>query len=219
MAIANLYQEMASQAGIRCIVVEGYTRYSTADIEDQPVEINHSWNVVQLGQSPDKWYYVDASLAGSFPGNNFKSVTRHFASGYFFSPTPTFNLTHYPANGSWQLGRPWTKGAKDFLKMPLVYPLASNYGIQRFSPMDGSIKAKVGKAITFNITLKNKIPKIIELQTAAGRKISNPVPIEFSTTETGITFNYSFPNFGDYNLKILADGAPVIEYLLSVEDD
>ncbi len=64
LGFAKLYQEMASIANIRCLVVDGYIRNGIEDLNSPPDEINHSWNVVQLGQSPDSWYVLDAAKAG-----------------------------------------------------------------------------------------------------------------------------------------------------------
>jgi len=58
---ALLYQEMASLSGLRCLTIEGYTRNGTESMEEKPEETNHSWNVIQLGQSPADWFYVDAA--------------------------------------------------------------------------------------------------------------------------------------------------------------
>src|ERR1700749_5066520 len=61
---AALFQDMCSTVGIRCLVVSGYTRYSTDDIDGPADELNDTWDVVQLGESPDEWYYVDP-MSGS----------------------------------------------------------------------------------------------------------------------------------------------------------
>src|SRR6218665_926501 len=61
LGFAKLFQEMASIANIRCLVVDGFVKNNVEDINAPADEINHSWNVVQLGQSPDSWYVVDAA--------------------------------------------------------------------------------------------------------------------------------------------------------------
>ena len=55
---ANLFQDMCSSAGIRCLTVEGFVKNNVEDINLSKPEINHTWNVIQLGISPDAWYIV-----------------------------------------------------------------------------------------------------------------------------------------------------------------
>ena len=55
---AALFQDMCSSANIRCLTPDGFVKTTTGQIEDTKTDINHSWAVVQLGQSPDdcgKW--------------------------------------------------------------------------------------------------------------------------------------------------------------------
>ena len=63
LGYATLVQEMMSRVNIRCLTVDGYVKRNAGDIGNPPDEFNHAWNVVQLGQSADEWYYVDAFMA------------------------------------------------------------------------------------------------------------------------------------------------------------
>ena len=49
---AALFQDMCSVVKIRCLTVDGYAKYNTEQINEKPDEFNHTWAVVQLGQSP-----------------------------------------------------------------------------------------------------------------------------------------------------------------------
>lgn len=218
LGFANLYQEMCSLAGIRCLVVDGYTNFSAAQIGEKPDGVNHSWNVVQLGQSPDKWFYVDAALASGFPNAAMRTATRKFTSEYFFANQTSFNLTHYPDNAAWQLGRPASRSQSDFFKLPLLYPASITLGLQKFSPTAANLKTDTKKPLQFSYQFRNDAPAKIELVSIVNRKISPPVAVEFKTDGHTVTFSHGFAKYGEFNLQVLADGQPLIEYLLEVEE-
>jgi transglutaminase/protease-like cytokinesis protein 3 len=104
LGFAKLFQEMSSLANIRCLVVDGYVKANTDDINSPSDESNHSWNVVQLGLSPDQWYFVDVAKASGYTDKKMSSFTREFTSNYFFPDKALFNLDHFPDNDAWQLG-------------------------------------------------------------------------------------------------------------------
>ena len=72
---------MCSQANIRCLSVDGYVKNFPEEINDIPDEINHSWNVVQLGLSPEEWYYVDAAKGSGYLDKKRSVFTKKFTSG------------------------------------------------------------------------------------------------------------------------------------------
>ena len=63
LGFAKLFQEMSSGANIRCLVVDGYVKHSIDDLDNPADEVNHSWNVIQLGTSPDKCFFVNTFKA------------------------------------------------------------------------------------------------------------------------------------------------------------
>ena len=82
---AGLFQDMCSVQKIRCLTVEGYTKYKAEDINEKPDEFNHTWAVVQLGQSPDTWFYVDPTWGSGYTDDNMKKYTPAFNDDYFLS--------------------------------------------------------------------------------------------------------------------------------------
>lgn len=75
------------------------------------------WAVVQLGQSPDTWYYVDPAWGSGYADAEMKVFTRSFTDAYFFTDKPIFNLQHYPDNEAWKLGGA-PKNKKEFYSLP-----------------------------------------------------------------------------------------------------
>ena len=103
IGFATIFQEMCSQASIRCLVVNGYKKSFTQDINETPDEATDAWNVVQLGVSPEDWFYVDACSGAGFLDNKKTIFYKNFSSYYFFADKKLFNLQHFPENKSWIL--------------------------------------------------------------------------------------------------------------------
>jgi len=113
---ASLFQDMCSSAGIRCLTADGFVKFSAEQVNEKKPEINHSWAVVQLGQSPEAWYYADPCWGSGYTDPEFKSFTKSFNPDYFFADLTIFNWQHYPDNTAWQLG-PGPKNKSDFLNI------------------------------------------------------------------------------------------------------
>ena len=76
IGFASLFQDMCSSADIRCLTVDGFIKNNTEQIGEKDTEINHSWAVVQLGQSPETWYYVDPAWGSGYADAEMKVFTR-----------------------------------------------------------------------------------------------------------------------------------------------
>ena len=147
--LATLFQEMCSMANIRCLVVNGYTKKNTDDINTISDAPNHSWNVVQLGQSSHLWYYIDVSKACGTLDKKQTIFKPFYSAGYFFPNRKLFNLDHFAENPSWQLGIS-PQNLKEFYSTPLINDGAYLIGLQNFSPKNGYIKAETENSIRFN---------------------------------------------------------------------
>ncbi len=212
-----LVQEMCSDANIRCLSVDGYVTNSVDEIDNGEAEKNFSWNVVQLEQSPDKWFYVDACKAAGSLDAKMSVFTKNFTSGYFFPPRELFNLDHYPDNSAWQLGK-GPKSLKDFYSLPLIHSAAYSLELGKPSPENGLIKTKVNSAVKFEFPYNGiEISKITMVKTI-GRKVTN-IPIEkFSTDAAKISFSYAFKDEDEFPLLIMADGKELISYKVTVKE-
>lgn len=218
LGFAKLFQEMSSLANIRCLVVDGYIKKSIDDLNNPSDEINHSWNVVQLGQSPEQWFYVDAALASGTLDKKMSVFTKDFISEYFFADRGLFNLDHYPNNDAWQLGS-GPKSLKEFYNLPIIFNGAYYYNLKKPTPAAGYIKTKS--------TAKNKfiIPysaatglSTVSLLIGDGRKQQNPEPMNIAVSGGLITFYYQFKLQDTYPVKIVIDGKTVLEYMVEVTE-
>lgn len=215
---AALFQDMCSIADIRCLTVDGYLRKTTDDILEPNIEINHTWNVVQLGQSPDTWYYVDVTLASGWIDKKTKTFIPHFSDAYFFANKNVFNLQHYPDNIHWQLGK-GPKSLKDFYQLPVIKDGAYLFTLEKMFPSQGLIKAKTSQPINFNFSFipsKNLINKVSLLIDA--NKKSQIIPINlFNTNNTSLQFNYSFDTEGEFSVTVLINDKACLQYFVTVE--
>ncbi|MBS1495407.1 MAG: hypothetical protein JSU03_05330 [Bacteroidetes bacterium] len=212
-----LVQEMCSDAGIRCLSVDGYTKYFPEDINNRPDEINHSWNVVQLGQSPDLWYYIDAAKASGYADNRMKIFTKQFTSEYFFADRGLFNIDHYPKNSAWQLG-PGPKSLKDFYALPVISSAAYEYGLQKMQPLNGYLKVKTSNMVNFSFNYNGKDLSSVVLEIDENNKGSKTEPMNFSATGKLLTFSYQFKKEDEYPVSILIDGKKLVSYFVEASE-
>ncbi|MBC7536128.1 MAG: hypothetical protein H7258_10575 [Ferruginibacter sp.] len=218
LGFANLIQEMCSMANIRCLVVDGYVKNYAEEIDNKAEEINHSWNVVQLGQSPDKWFYIDAAKASGYLDKKMAVFTKLFTSEYFFADKTLFNLDHYPDNSAWFLGGE-QKSISQFYSLPVIGNTAYAYGLQKPVPITGMIKTKTTNTISFSFNYNPSMAiSTISLVMGEGNKQSKPEPMNFTDNGGSVKFNYKFKKADTFTVKILVDGKELLQYIVEVEE-
>ena len=216
IGFASLFQDMCSSADIRCLTVDGFVKNNTQQIGEKDVEINHSWAVVQLGQSPEEWYYVDPAFGSGYTNTDMKEFTPYYTDVYFFTEKETFNLQHYPDNEAWKLGSA-PKNKKDFFEMPLVKVSAMEFGIKKLSPDDGIIKTKPGKSVKFSFTIKSS-ENITKVELGIGEKKKYRLKeIQYSNSASVLSFSYKFEEENSYPLTIFVNGKEFASYYVEVE--
>lgn len=215
IGFASLFQDMCSSANIRCLTVDGFVKNNTSQINEKGVEINHSWAVVQLGQSPETWYYVDPAWGSGFADAEMKEFTRSYTDAYFFTDKMAFNLNHYPDNEAWKLGSA-PKNKTDFFELPLIKVAAIELGVKKFTPKEGNLKAKAGKAVSFSYTLQN-IAEITKVELGIGeRKKYKMQQIEFSYSGGVLSFAHKFVDENSYPVTIFVNGKELASYFVDV---
>lgn len=218
LGFAKLFQEMSSLANIRCLVVDGYVKKSMDDLNNPSDEINHSWNVVQLGTSRDNWYLVDVARASGTLDKKLTLFTKDFTSEYFFADRNLFNLDHYPDNDAWQLGA-GPKTIKEFYTLPLIYNGAYFYNLKKPTPAAGYIKTKSTVKNNFIIPYRAATGiSTVSLLIGDGRKQQKPEPMNIAVSEGSIRFNYQFKIPDTYPVKVIIDGKTVLEYMVEVTE-
>ena len=218
IGFATLFQEMASTANIRCLIVNGYSKNSTENINTIEDEPNHSWNVVQLGTSPNEWYYVDAAKASGNLDNKKTVFTKSFNPEYFFSNKYIFNQDHYPQNKSWLLGEGPTS-LKEFYSLPLIEKGAYQFDIVKINPSTGYITTKINIPFKFNYQINNNNAiSTIEVVFGEGTKETKPERINFLTDGNEISFSYKFKKENTFPFKIIVNGSYFISYLIETSE-
>ena len=213
---ASLFQDMCSSADIRCLTVDGFVKTGTGQIGEKDTDINHSWAVVQLGQSPETWYYVDPAFGSGYADAEMKVFTTYYTDAYFFTDKETFNLQHFPDNEAWKLG-PAPKSKKDFFEMPVVKVAAMELGLKRFSPGGGKIKAKANKAVKFSFTLKST-EDIVKVELGSGEKKKYTLTeIQYSNSASVLSFSHKFEDANSYPVTVFVNGKEFISYYVEVE--
>ncbi len=215
LGFSKLLQDMCSVVGIRCLVADGYVRRNFDDLEDGVKEINHSWAVVQLGQSPDTWYYVDAALASGKWDNDFKVFTKQYSDKYFFTDKPLFNKQHFPDNIAWLLGT-GAKTLDEFNKQPWLRTAGIEYGLKSSVPALARFKAKSNEFVSFNLRLA-EVDKVSTVKIKYGNpkkpKIKDAI---FEFSGSSIAFKHKFDIADEYPVTIEVDGKDLITYFASI---
>lgn len=214
---AALFQDMCSVVKIRCLTVDGYAKYNTEQINEKPDAFNHTWAVVQLGQSPDTWYYVDPAWGSGYTNDKMTMYTKAYNDDYFFADRTIFNYQHYPNNEAWQLGA-GPKSLSSFISQPLVKSAAYEFSLGKFTPNDGLLKAKVNKAVAFNIKLNSRADiEIVALEIGTEKKKKTKT-VDYSYSGGSIVFTYKFEEEDTYPVTVLVNNKPVLAYMVEVEE-
>ena len=216
IGFASLFQDMCSSADIRCLTVDGFVKYNTQQIGEKDQEINHSWAVVQLGQTPEEWFYVDPAFGSGYLSADMKEFTKAYTDAYFFTEKQSFNQQHYPDNSAWKLGSA-PKSKKDFFDMPVIKNGAMELVITKCSPNDGKLKVKADKAVKFSFALKTT-DHIVKVQLGIGEKKKYRLEeIESSGSGGILNFTYKFKDNDSGPLTILVNGKEFVQYNVEVE--
>jgi len=217
IGFALLFQDMCSNADIRCLTADGFVKHKAEEIGESDAEINHSWAVVQLGQSPETWYYVDPAWGSGYADDDLKTFTPAFSEGYFFADRTLFNWQHYPDNEAWKLGPGAPKNKGDFYNLPILKSAANDLKLKQFTPKTGIVKIKTGSTFLFSFTIgfENEIEKV-ELAMGGSKKIKK-IEVPFTFSARTLNIKHKFEQDGDFPLTIVVNGKPLAVYRVTVE--
>ena len=217
VGFAGLFQDMCSVVKIRCLTVDGYAKFTTEQIIEKPDGLNHTWAVVQLGQSPDSWYYVDPTWASGYADDKMTKFTKAFNADYFFADKSIFNYQHFPDNSAWLIGE-GTRSSSTFFSLPLVKSAAYEYKLGKFLPANGFIKTKLSKPVAFNIKLNTTIPvEILSLEMGENKKKKTKT-VDFTFSDGNLSFSHKFDMEDTYPVTVLVNNKPVLGYLVEVSE-
>ena len=214
---AALFQDMCSVAKIRCLTVDGYAKQRPEQMNEKPDEFNHTWAVVQLGQSPQTWFYVDPTWGSGYTDDKITTFTKAYNDAYFFADKTLFNFQHFPDNPAWLLGT-GAKNIKEFLSLPLVKNAAYEFKVNNFIPANGSVKTKTRKPVSFSFKTDSRA-KIDIVALAIGEdKKKKTKTVDFIINNSSISFNYKFEEEDSFPVTILVNNKPVLGYIVEVTE-
>jgi hypothetical protein len=214
---AVLFQDMCSVAKVRCLTIDGYIKRSIDDIDQVPDAVNYMWDVIQLGEASQDWYYIDVAAGSGYINDKQTIFTKAFNDNYFFADKNIFNNQHFPDNIAWILGSGYAN-VKDFYTLPIVNDAAYDFKLSGFEPGSGHIKAKTGRVIPFKIGVAGK-EEITTVSLAIGEDKSKKIkPMNYSSNGGFIQFAYKFDDADSYPVTVLINGKEVLSYLIDVDD-
>ena len=214
---ASLFQDMCSVAKIRCLTIDGYAKFSTEQINEKPDGFNHTWAVVQLGQSQESWFYIDPAWGSGYTDDKMTAFIKAYNEAYFFANKTIFNYQHFPDNNAWLLGA-GIGSLKDFLAMPLVKNAAYEFGCSSFSPLTGFIKTKMKIPVQFSLkAVAGEAIDIVSLAIGEGKKRQLKT-VDYSLKKGSISFSYKFDEEDIYPVTVLINNKPVLVYVIEVTE-
>ncbi len=214
---ATLFQDMCSVVKIRCLTVDGYLKNKTEYLTEQPDEMNHTWAVVQLGQSPENWHYVDPMLGSGYTDEKCTVFTKAYNDAYFFADKEIFNYQHYPDNTAWILGRS-VGGIKSFFARPILFDAAYDFTLSNFLPATGFIKTTTTAAVVFSLTVKSLAPISIVALAIGEAKKKKIKTVDYTIVDGSIQFTYPFKEEASVPVTVLINNEPVVGYFIEVEE-
>lgn len=208
---AYLVRELALQAGLNCVSINGYGRTAQSNIGGRGIA-NHSWNAVQLNNT---WYVCDATWSsGSIDVVN-QTFIQQYDDAYFLADPELFIRSHYPLDSTWTL-LTHKPSLNDFLNGPLVYRGAFQQHLTSFYPDVFSVFCKKDDTITFRFGRSDQREiKKAQIQVERGALSTRWVML---LQEDGLyVLNHTFRKKGIFTVHILLDSVMVVTYTVKVE--
>lgn len=207
---AYLIKEMCFLAGIRSIIIEGYGRTVSSNIDSLEI-LNHSWNAVKLNK---KWYLCDATWSSGYMDerNNF---VKEYNDGYFLTKPELFSKNHFPKNKKWLLNSKISK--EEFVSQPLLYNEAFKYKVSPLSPTKMKLKVAKLKDIDFKFKILEKIDlNSISLIYFAGNSEKKLAIDNIKKQNDIVRFNCKFMWKGVYDIHLKINNDVLMTYSIEV---
>jgi len=211
---AYLIKELSTLAGIECVIVDGYGKTSSFDVEKMK-RPNHSWNAVRLS---GKWYLCDPTWSSGVTNEDTNVFTFKFKEEYFLPDPKLFVKNHYPLNTKWTLLKNSEITFQEFLDAPIIYSDAFKHLSEQEFPKKMHNTVQKNEVVVFrHKLLDGKNAKNIRLMIDDGdtNKMVKPTMVEHK--KNTFTFEYTFPEKGFYDVHVLIADDVVMTYTFDVK--
>ncbi|MFN0217161.1 MAG: transglutaminase domain-containing protein [Saprospiraceae bacterium] len=167
---SRLFQKMCEAAKLESVIVTGVSRKLGGKGGG-----SHAWNAIKI---EGKWCLLDATWGAGIVDREDEHFVRRYTPAYFATPPNLFVLNHLPDDEKWQMReKPISKA--EFKKQPIVFFSNPDFPLEAFSPENGKIALKEGKAeIRFKLA---KMPEVFVV--TAGKK--REIPAQLQEREDG----------------------------------
>ena len=206
---AYLVKELATCAGLTCVMINGYGRTAQANIGGMGIP-NHSWNAIQLNS---KWYLCDATWSSGAFNTEAGTFVKKYNNNYFLSAPDLFIRNHFPLDSAWMLLRD-KPTLNEFLNRPLVYSSIYRNRISPVFPNTFEVIATKGETISFRFKRNSDtIFKKVELQINGVTVTTN-----ISQDASGLySLDRIFKSRGTYLVHVLFDADYAFTYSVRVK--
>lgn len=206
---AYLVKELCFLADIECVIVDGYGRSVSANVEALDFA-NHSWNAVKLN---NKWYLCDATWSSGFTLNT--SFIKDYNDGYFLTDPILFAKNHFPLDKKWFLND--SLANTKFTPQAIVYGETFEHKIIPTYPKTFNVTTKKDEALHFSFkTLVSNPQNRVELVHFVGSKEHSFKIEDLQKTDTSISFNNTFKHKGYHDVHIKVNNDIVATYTVKV---
>jgi len=206
---AYLVKELATQAGLSCVVIDGYGRTAQANIGGLGVP-NHSWNAVQLNS---KWYLCDATWSSGAINTESGTFIKKYNNAYFLAAPDLFVRNHYPLDSAWML-LPDKPTLNEFLNRPLVYSSIYRNKINPVFPKTFEVSATKGETVSFRFKKNSDTAiKKVELQING-----TTTPVSVYQNASGLyCLDHIFTSRGTHLVHVIFDSDYAFTYTVKVK--
>lgn len=209
-----LLKELSRFANINCIVVDGFGRTSSTDVEKLN-DPNHSWNAVHLN---GKWYLCDATWASGKSNPETNKFNFQFRKGYFLTQPELFVKNHFPLDQKWLLTSKKKTTFKEFLEGPVIYSEAFKHLSLSSAPTKMHHTIQKEEKTTFKYKMNAPIDSS-EISLLISNGVSDKIvkPTIVTNDTEFLIFEYQFTKKGFYDIHVIAYNDVLMTYTFDVK--
>lgn len=210
---AYLVKEMATLAGLKCVIVDGYARTPTLLLKENNSP-NHSWNKIEIN---NKWYVCDAtwSAGETMLINGSPFFNPDYFDGYFLADPVLFVKNHFAIDKN-QIEQTNENRFTSFLSGPVIYKEAFRAPIIPVFPLEMHQNINREDIVTFKLNVPNNYFGDIQLLLHKGgvKKLSNP---HILRNDNEISIVQKFEKKGLYDVHISVENELIATYVVKVK--